>query len=287
MTRLHPLPPVVVAVGRGGSGSAVRYAATEAVRTARPLELVHVAPADDGWLTRVGQDSLRLAMTRAEAEVGGRITVRGALRRGRVVDELARAAAGAALVVVERFPASTHRAPRPSHVLALIAAVDVPLVVVPGDWTAGRRGVVTVWLDPDLHDDGYVRTAVSTARLRRAVLRVLAGDHRAETDDQLSRAGADACDVAVETVSGSLVEALRRSSGSSDLLVVGRFRPRRPDWHALGEAARGLLDDAACPVLVSAPAVEEDQGPLAVMTAAPDGARGTGATLAVTAEEEP
>jgi hypothetical protein len=105
------LAPVLVAVDRGGSASAVRFGAAEALRTGRPLRLVHVAPANDGWLVQVGQDSLRMALARTDAEVAGRIPVHGTVTRGSVLVQLAGAAAGAALVVLEQLPPTAHRRP--------------------------------------------------------------------------------------------------------------------------------------------------------------------------------
>ena len=62
----EPRAPFVVGVDRPSSGAGVAYAATEALRTGRPLELVHVAPELNGWLTIVGRDVLRLAVMRAD-----------------------------------------------------------------------------------------------------------------------------------------------------------------------------------------------------------------------------
>ncbi len=76
------LAPVVVVVDRGGSGAAVRYGAAEALRTGRPLRLVHATPPGDSWLRTVGLDSLRWATSMARAEVLGKVPVDSALLGG-------------------------------------------------------------------------------------------------------------------------------------------------------------------------------------------------------------
>ena len=111
VTPSSSLAPIVVVVDRGASDASVRFGAAEALRTGRPLELVHVAPQGDGWLGMVGQDALRRASTVADAEIVGRVDVHSSLVRGDVVAELVRVAADAALVVAEQPPAGDHRRP--------------------------------------------------------------------------------------------------------------------------------------------------------------------------------
>jgi nucleotide-binding universal stress UspA family protein len=93
------LPPVVVAVGRDGSGAAVSYGARAAHRASRPLTLVHVAPLDHPWRVRVGHDLLRAAAARADAEDGAGPSS-CVLLHGDLTQEVARVAAGAHLLVV-------------------------------------------------------------------------------------------------------------------------------------------------------------------------------------------
>ena len=255
-----PLAPVLVAVNRRGSASAVRFGAAEALRTARPLTLVHVTPVNDGWLTRVGHDSLRMALARADAEVAGRIPVRATVTQGSVLVELADAAGAAAMVVLEQQPRAAHRRPEPATAAALAALVDVPVAVVPANWVEGGRRVVTAGLDPDAPDEMALRTAMALARLRSAVLRVLVAGSGGDVDDLLARLGGDACDLAVETVTGDPVAALRAAALSSDLLVLGRHRPLYAEGSRLGAVGRALMDDPVCPVLLTPPDHTHDPG---------------------------
>ncbi len=253
MNQRHALAPVLVAVDRGGSPSAVRFGAAEAVRTSRPLRLLHVAPAHDGWLASVGRDSMRMALRRADAEVAGRVSVHGTVTPGSVLVELARAAAGAALVVLEQLPASAYRRAVPVTAAALAARVDVPVAVVPFNWVERERRVVTVGLDPDVPDDVALRTAIKVARLRHAVLRVVVAGSRDHVDERLARLGGDGCDLVVEAAPARAVEALRNAAGSSDLLVLGRHRPLLAEGSRVGRTGRTLLDDPVCPVLLTPP----------------------------------
>jgi hypothetical protein len=250
-----PLAPVLVFVDRGDSGAAVRYGAAEATRTLRPLRLVHVSPSGDRWLIRVGRDSLRLANARAAGEVAGRVLVQSTHLCGGTRDEAVALADSAALVVLEQLPPGNHRLPMESDAVVLASVTDTPVVVVPTSWVERRRGVVTVGLDTQAADDTAVRAAITLARLRGDVLRVVVagGASRADADTRLERLGGDGCDLAVELTAAPPASALASAATSSDLLVVGRHHPRPPDHSRLGSLARELLAAASCPVLLTAP----------------------------------
>ena len=254
VTGLPSLAPVMVVVDRGGSGAAVRYAAAEAVRTGRPLRLVHVAPPGDSWLEKVGRDSLRLALARADAEVLGRVPVRITSLRGGL-PETVHEAENAATVLIEQIDSSSHRRPTVSPAAELAAATDTPLVVVPPSWVERHRGVVTVGLDPAALDVAAVRAGIALARLRRAALRVVVGGPvtRAEVEELLAPLGSDACDLAVEVTPGSPTEALQVAATTSDLLVLGRHHPAHPDGSRLGRLGLDLLGRLSCPVLLTEP----------------------------------
>ena len=149
---------------------------------------MHVAPPGDSWLHTVGLDSLRRALALADAEVVGRVPMHSALLQGGSVHETAQAAAAAAVVVLEQLRPSAHRRPTESVAVALAAVTDTPVVVVPTDWVERHRGVVTVGLDPDAADDTAVRAAMTLARLRNAVLRVVVAGSadRADAEARLS-----------------------------------------------------------------------------------------------------
>ena len=247
---------ILVVVDRGGSGAAVRYGASESLRTGRPLRLVHAAPPGDSWLRTVGLDALRRSTTMALSEVVGKVPVDSALVAGGL-HAIAAEATTAAVVVIEQLPAGSHRTPTASVAGALGAVTDTPVVVIPAEWVERHRGVVTVGLDPTTVDDVAIRAAILLARLRKAVLRVVAGSasdaDRADIEARLERWGGDGCDVAVELTSRSPAEALEEASASSDLLVVGRHRPRLPEDSRLSEVMLELLVRLRCPVLLTAP----------------------------------
>ena len=254
MTGAPPLAPVVVVVDRGGSGAAVRYGAAEAMRTGRPLRLVHVAPPGDSWLEKVGRDSLRLALSRADAEVIGRVPVQITSMRGGL-PETAHLAATAALVVLEQLDSEAHRRPMQSPGAALAAVTDAPVVVVPANWVERHRGVVSVGFDPEAVDTAALRAGIALARLRNAVLRVVVAGVATKDDveERLAELGGDGCDLAVELASVAPVEALRTAAVSSDLLVLGRHRPTRVDGSRLGHLGLELLGRVTSPVLLTAP----------------------------------
>jgi nucleotide-binding universal stress UspA family protein len=253
MPTVEPVAPIVVGVDRPSSGAGVAYGATEALRTGRSLELVHVAPELNGWLTTVGRDALRLAMMRADADVAGQVPVRSTLLRGDVVDELAGAARLAALLVLEQVPPRQQRRSGRAVTVALAARVDIPMVVVPAGWIGRQRSILTVGFDPAAPDDTALRAAVAQARLSHATLRVVVAGARGDLDDHLMAAGGDACDVAVELSSADSAEALRQAGLTSDLVVAGRHRPSATSSSRLGPVGQALLDDPVCPVLLTPP----------------------------------
>lgn len=255
VTPSSSLAPIVVVVDRGASDASVRFGAAEALRTGRPLELVHVAPPGDGWLEMIGQDALRMASTVADAEIVGRVDVHCSLVRGNVVAELVRVAANAALVVAEQLPAGNHRRPWTSTAAALAEVIDVPIAVVPTGWIERRRGVVTVGVDPTAADETALFAAMTLARLRRAALRVVAAGpcSRTDVEERLDSLGGDACDVSIELGTGPATAALAEASVSSDIVVIGRHRPLRSTDSRFGTVGRELLDQLACPVLLTRP----------------------------------
>lgn len=252
----EPLAPIVVGVDRTGSAAAVDLGAAEALRTGRPLQLVHVAPTADGWLKTVGQGALRLASSRATAHVAGRVPVHRSLVRGDAVEELTAVAAGGALLVLAQLSARQVRRPGRMVTIAVAGRLDVPLVVVPSDWVGRRTSVVTIGYDPQAPDDIALRAAVVQTRLRNATLRVVVAGPRGDVDARLRAQGADACDTAVEVAIGDPTAALRQAALTSDLVVIGRHAPTAA-WHSrLGTVGRAVLQDPPCPVLLTRPGHE-------------------------------
>ena len=265
-TSTATLAPVVVAVGRGGSDTAVRFGADEARRTGRPLDLVHVAPAGDGWTRMLGRDSLRVAAERARAVAGDGTVVSTELVRGSVVSQLLRSSHASALLVMERRRSAVRRRRDASTTAAIADITDVVNVVVPGDWTRSHRGVVTVGLDPLATDDLALRTAMVLARLRRAALRVVVVDTTGSSwgmvplldrhvQDRLQRLGSDACDIEIEIdmAPADAEHVLLDRAATSDLIVVGRHRPLHTAGSRLGPVAQAVLRHATCPILLTPP----------------------------------
>jgi nucleotide-binding universal stress UspA family protein len=219
------------------------------------LRLVHAAPPGDSWLRTVGLDSLRRAEVMAAAEVVGKVAVHSAMLSGDGLHDIVSEAAAAAVVVIEQPRSGAHRTPTASVAGALAALTDTPVVVIPDEWVERDRGVVTVGLDPTAADDVVVRAAIALARLRNAVLRVVVAGSasRADIKARLEQWGGDGCDLAIELTSSSPAEALEEAAASSDVLVVGRHRPRLPEDSRLGDAMRELLVRLRCPVLLTAP----------------------------------
>jgi nucleotide-binding universal stress UspA family protein len=262
--RAPALAPVMVAVARGGSDAAVRFGAEEAHRTGRPLELVHVAPAGDGWNRMLGRDSLHVAIERAHAVAGVTVPVHTELRRGRVLPELVEAAQASAILVLEHRGSGVRRRLDASTSAAVADITDVATVVVPDDWRESRWGVVTVGLDPLATDDLALRSAMVLARIRRAALRVVVVDTAGSSSEvapllvgyvktRLERLGSDACDVEVELASDSAEQVLLERAATSDLLVLGRHRPLLESGSRLGLVARAVLRHAPCPLLLTPP----------------------------------
>ena len=251
----RPQSPILVAVDRSGSRAGLEYAASESLRSGRPLQILHVAPTGGGWYAQVGRDALRVAVDHAEAVLAGRSTTSGRLARGSVIPELVAHAADAALLVMERGATSQRRVPTTRTTSAVAATVDTPVVVVPRDWVDPGRRVVTLGLQPEAVDVHAVRAALALARLRGAVLRVVvSGDTpRAGVLELLDRMGSDACDLALEVVTEPPRTALAVASRGSDLLVLGRRRPARPEGSRLGPVSAAALDDLTCPLLLTAP----------------------------------
>ena len=68
-------------------------------------------------------------------------------------------------------------------------------------------------------------------------------------------------DLRTRLVRGPVVDVLRLAAENADLLVIGRHANSRLEFHALGHAARALLHDAPCPLMVIPPS-----GPLRAPT---------------------
>ncbi len=280
----HPIPdhhmpvpvgraalPVVVAVADDGSGSALRFAAAEAVASGTRLHVLHVV----GLATsdrRGAAERLEHAVRRARAAVAGAVVVSDELFHGEVVAGLVDASTEAGLLVLERHHAEERRTDDGNVCARVASAARSSVVCVPGDWdddeAVRRARPVTVGVRDALTCGPLLAEAVSIAASRRTRLRVVhvrdpGSGHDPDDEADLDRVVGRAlgrCEVmprpqvVVETVVGRPVAALVEASRTSCLVVVGRHRPRRPGGgSALGPVARAALQAARCPVLVATP----------------------------------
>jgi nucleotide-binding universal stress UspA family protein len=272
-----PVPlPVIALIPAGEDGSAVRYAAREAVRRRTALRLVHAFPRDDPERRQVaGAQQLQAAVEMAREVTGPELDVTGVLVQGPQVEAALAASTDAALVVVE------HR-----DVIRLIQALTrprrgapagyprMPIVCVPANWSPDehRPRPVTVCVQTPADCATTIRQALDVLGSTGTSLRVLHAwslprvdevvqqrvgpaweeQVRAEIEAALTWCyGATApipleVDVRHETPAAAVVAASR----TSDLIVLNRHDPRAPGGSHLGRVARSALYDAACPVML-------------------------------------
>jgi len=269
--------PVVVAVGRRGSVTALEYAAREAVRTGRGLHLVHSVDLDGR--ASDGAAVLASAVDRTSAVVAGAVPVTSVLGTSPAVDAVVAAAEHAPLVIVGRCPESSRTHPYVRSVTGGVAArVHAPVLSVPDGWE--DRSVsphVVVGVDDADDSDDVLAEAFAAARGRSARLTVFSTWWRAPGSDQQARAHVDnpawpeALRVGIEQAITDLRatyddvvvevevrnarpgEALIEASREATLLVVGRHDPLVASGSHLGPVARSVLREAECPVLLAAP----------------------------------
>lgn len=284
-------PPVVVAVGRRGSASAIEFAAAEALRLQVGLHLVHSvghvhghAHAGEGGSGSTtadpdGIEVLAVAERHALAVVDGLQPVTWSQSTAPAVTAVVDAVPDTPLIVVGRCPESRRTHPYVKSVTGGVAARShAPVASVPDGWVevAGARPVVVGVDDPSLSPE-VLRAGFVAARARRTGLMVLSTwwrpggtDRRPLThvDDPewlerlrggIDRAMTELCvtypDVTVEihVQNARAGETLIDASREAQLLVVGRHDPLVPTGSHLGPVARSVLREAACPVLLATP----------------------------------
>ena len=274
-THAPPRARVLVAVGSSDPGSAARWAAREAVRGGSTVHLLQVAPTT--LARELGRTALRTAAAACFDEVGARVRVEPEQAVGHPPEVLVAAAPAARLVVTGRRDSSSWHSTG-SVSAALADLTDVAMCVVPPSWSAPRRSLVAVGLDPDRPDRAALTEAVRRARLGRAVLRVLvhrpgslAPDPAAGPDalrrraqEVLAECGGDACDVEVSVDEGHPSSGLLAAARTADLLVLGRREHRGGPARYLGPVARAVLPWAECPVVLSRPERDRAPGPARV-----------------------
>lgn len=291
MTEPNP-HPVVVAVGHDPIDVALGFAADEAVRAGCGLHLIHVVHlivqgpetvlVAETDLERAGRQALNGALEQARDVVPDGMPVTSDLGIGAVVPTLVDMAKDARMIVLERRDLSGMRRVVTRSVSSGVAAhARVPVVSVPTRWSPAGSDVdvppVTVGVDVPDRAEQVLRAAMSEARSRRAVLRVLhtwrypgSSDgivlSRTESEEWTARATRElqsAINVLGDDVAGVTVriearhayaaDALIEASRDADLLVIGRHDPLVPIGSHLGPIARAVLREAHCPVLLADP----------------------------------
>jgi nucleotide-binding universal stress UspA family protein len=191
------------------------------------------------------------------------------------------AARDARMVVLQRRePSRIRRVVTRSVVSGVAAYTPAPLVSVPASWSVdrapGSRPTVAVGVDVVERAEEILRAGVDAARARAATLHVLhtwgfpdasedirmtrRDGHRAprataEIFAALNRIGDLATGVPLRIDAPHLnpADALVQASRASDLVVLGRSDPLAPLGSELGQVARAVLAEAACPVMLVDP----------------------------------
>ena len=280
--------PLLVAVGDAGTpGSALAYAAEEALREGRGIRLVHVVQASsrsdaetvlltDRAAQQVAQGLVQEARARLRAATDDQVELEVLIRRGHVPDVLEALGHDADRIILEHRQQARLRRVFTGSVAARTAARSpVPVVSVPEHWSSwGSNGShVTAGVQADPSDEEVIDEAFASAASLEATLTVLhawsmpdayldaVADRRTlalwrrSVRDQLSEQldpwlGAyPKLRVRVDVAHMRPADALVNASRRSDLLVLGRSGDvRRP--HHLGGTARALIRESMCPVVV-------------------------------------
>lgn len=298
----HPRLPILVAVGDSDDhDAALRFAAEEALRVDRPLQLVHVIHPPAGVMVPeqllisfeaaelVAQQLLRSQVERAKELTHGRVYVERVMRRGPVVDTLVELSGSADHVVLQhRQQARLVRVFTGSTSAGVAGRAAVPVVSVPEMWSGSDtvQGV-TVGLDDSSDHDALLGLAFREAAARRAGLTLLhawfvsalyddtmidrivvhewrtAARTRIDQETEKWRSAYPTVDVRVEVPHMRPADALVEASGHADLLLVGRRHSGHGMTH-LGSTARAVIRESRCPVMVVAPDaahIEHGAGP--------------------------
>ena len=216
-------------------------------------------------------------MSRYDVQVDGTIADMGG------VDALLTASASASVMVLQARmrPHDSRIAVPGSTIRAVVAKARCPVVVVRSEQAGGAGQGIVVGVEEHGRAQGALLAGMEqAARGRVSVTAVHAWDvpmgdpaiygvAPPPPDEVASCRGAasrlmsealaglaeDFPTVALRTrlVRGPVVDVLRRAAEKADLLVIGRHANSRLEFHALGHAARALLHDAPCPLMVVPP----------------------------------
>ena len=281
-------PRIVVGVGPEEFGSALAFAADEALRAGCGLHLVHAVeltpiPADhvlipaadvEAW----GAERLAEAVKVADDVVGDAVPVTHELVRGTPVGALVEVGRTARMVVLEhRYLSRLSRIVNRTVAGGVAAHLRVPVVAVPSSWRAdGKQRLVVAGVDVADRSEEVLRAALAEAHAREARLRLVhswslprpyeggltahdvrrwSDSARAEVSAALDRVGdlSAATDAEVRVELGRAAECLVQASADAELLVIGRHDPLVPIGSHIGPVARAVLREATCPVLLASP----------------------------------
>ncbi|NDL59659.1 universal stress protein [Phytoactinopolyspora mesophila] len=275
-----------IAVGVDGTDSclvAVEWAATEAMRLGRALQLVHAYPANviDYPVTPVGHERAELAFEAARARLAAQqydgLAMTTHTAQGSPPRVLLRIADDAGMLVLGReHTGRVASLLSTSTAVACATSTDTPVTVVPATWSspAAADGAVVVGIDGSDRCQPAVAYAFSTAaELGTGVLAVLAldlpagypqgwpaGNGRDYLVEDARRALMDALAPSREMYPGvqvdtsvderSAVEALASFGPEVNRLVIGGRGHGLVTGALLGSVARTVIRRAGAPVTV-------------------------------------
>lgn len=277
-------PPgsVVVAVGAGEHGPALRLGVAEAGRTGLPLRLVHVVETVRGGrevvgaarLLDEGHRHLAWSATRATALGARRSTLSTQLVSGGPVPErLAHAVEHATVLVLQHRTFGRGGAGSRCTVADVAGRVTGSLLRAPSGWRpeTDSTGVVTVAVQEPVAEHALLREGVERAAVSAARVVVLhargpapglgladgGGREResrtlGELDAAVRASGrtAPSVPIAVDLRHEPPVDALLDAAARSDLVLLGRHHTTAAG-HRLGRVASACLLHAGCPVWIA------------------------------------
>lgn len=277
----------VIVVGTDGSSDADRaleYAVAEALRTNRPIRIVHVIPEAvplAPMLPLFSADSLRSVGSQILADATEKVRelshesaeVETVLAHGPRTPALLAHTYDAALVVLGRRASTLAHIRTGSTTSAAASKADCPVVAVPEEWSSGqKRGHVVAAVDGTAGNTDVVRTALAAAHERGTDLVVvhawrplpaydlaLGGTGTSEVWMRQTepvvwalvaglRADYPDVEVRVDLRFENTADALVDAGREADLLVMGRRGEGARFGTALGSKARALLRSGVCPV---------------------------------------
>lgn len=275
MTTSPRLEPVLVAVADvAASEPALQYAAAEALRDRRPVQVVHVVT-DEASPSSDAQ--LRGAADRVHELTHGQVPIEAVAHAAPLLPALVTLSQDAALVVLQRRPRTRLQSLRERSVSTHVAGqAHVPTVWVPEDWRRCEscQPQVVVGVDAADSDESInlLRHGLLRAAERGATLTVVhawqltsgyddavidplvvddwANRYQEALHSRLStlRTEYPQVDVEVEIVHRLPADALVQAGQDAALLVLARGRLAHPLVGHLGSVARAVMRSTRCPV---------------------------------------